>query len=325
MGASVREVFGARRIRHQAVTVRRLALGVTLATIAAHRAFVLAGDPTDPPDLAQVWLAARALLDGVDPYTAIGPDRALAFPYVFVYPLPAAVLALPLAPLPLPWAAAVFVFLGCLAFAWALTREGVAPLLAFASAGMLVATEEAQWSPLLAASLAIPALGALVVCKPTIGAALVAARPTWWPVAGGVVLLAIAFALRPHWLAEWHGALTREQPGAPERFGAIVQQSGGVLVLLALLRWRRPEARLLAVLACVPHTTLLYETVPLALVPRGWGESAAFVALSWVALWWMAHHPAMSPAARLAQGATLMLWCSYVPCVAMVLRRRNEA
>ena len=55
-------------------------------------------------------------------------------------------------------------------------------------------------------------------------------------------------------------------------------------MLLAILRWRRPEARLLIALACVPQSMLLYETVPLFLVPRTFRESALLVALSYVAL-----------------------------------------
>ena len=56
--------------------------------------------------------------------------------------------------------------------------------------------------------------------------------------------------------------------------------AGGPLILLALLRWRRPEARLLVALGCIPHTTMLYEALPLFLVARRWQEGVLLAALS---------------------------------------------
>ena len=62
---------------------------------------------------------------------------------------------------------------------------------------------------------------------------------------------------------------------APNAISALTLR-GGALVLLALLKWRRPEARLLAATACVPHTLLPDETLPLFLVPQTWLEACVF-------------------------------------------------
>src|SRR5215204_5884832 len=50
-------------------------------------------------DFEQVWFAARALLNGTNPYAQVGPGLAFDWPLPLVYPLPAAVISIPFAPL----------------------------------------------------------------------------------------------------------------------------------------------------------------------------------------------------------------------------------
>jgi hypothetical protein len=301
-------------------------VAVSFGAFAALRAWHIAADPSDPTDLGQVWMAARALLDGQNPYAVIGPGRPFPFPFVLLYPLTAGVAFVPLAALPLHAAVSVFVFGMVAAFAWALMRHGAAPVLGALAAPMLFATEEAQWSPLLAAAIALPPLGVLFAAKPTIGAAIFAARPSWWPFLGGAVLLVLAFAVMPGWVPAWLGnlALRPPVPGAPAPYLMPVTLGPGPLVLLALLRWRRPEARLLVVLACVPQTTGFYEAAPLALVPRTWGESTTFLVLSWAAFWWWMQYRPPLWADEIAFAGRTVAWCLYLPCLVMVLRRPNE-
>jgi hypothetical protein len=59
-----------------------------------------------------------------------------------------------------------------------------------------------------------------------------------------------------------------------------VFQAGGFVALLGLFRWRRPEARLLVALACVPQTMLLYEALPPFLIPRTIGEVVVLLVAS---------------------------------------------
>jgi hypothetical protein len=58
---------------------------------------------------------------------------------------------------------------------------------------------------------------------------------------------------------------------------------GGFLLLLAFLRWRQPEARMLGLLALIPHTTSSYEQLPLLLIPQTKRRFAVFMGLVWVA------------------------------------------
>lgn len=304
----------------------RLALSMALGTLAAYRTFLTSVlDPLDPPDFQQVWFAARALLHGQDAYALIGPGRAFDFPFGFFYPLPAAVLTIPLTPLSGQWACTVFAFLGAAAFAWALMEHGYAPLLGFCSAGMVIASQEAQWSPLLASAVAIPAVGVIFAAKPTIGAAIFAARPSWWPIVGGAVLVAIAFLLQSHWVSSWLAtvAVKRPAPGGSV-FLVPLRLTAGPLILLALTRWRRPEARLLVALACVPQSIGLYESVPLLLIPRSWKESGLLCALSYGVLWWAMQHTGPTDLIRLTQAGRASVLLLYLPCTLMVLRRPNE-
>jgi hypothetical protein len=97
----------------------------------------------------------------------------------------------------------------------------------------------------------------------------------------------------------------------------------GPLVLVALTRWRRPEARLLVAMACVPLTPALYESVPLFLLVRRRGEGialAALIAVAWV-VW--AFDPATTYDAGLAWSGKLMIWCVYLPCTIAILYRPN--
>lgn len=108
-------------------------------------------------------------------------------------------------------------------------------------------------------------------------------------------------------------------------YSATVLLPGGALVLAAIIRWRRPEARLLIALACFPQSMLLYETVPLFLIPRTFREAALLTALSYVALRVLAYFGPYPDVAHyaLASGRVSTV-CLYLPCAVMVLRRRNE-
>ena len=189
---------------------------------------------------------------------------------------------------------------------------------------ILFAAELAQWSPLLSAGFVIAPLSLLWVAKPSIGLALSVARPSRWPVIGLVVLGGIAFLTQPHWFGAWRHALssTSSIRGVGFPYIAPILMPGGFLALLALLRWRRPEARLIAALACVPQTMLLYEAVPLFLVPRTLRETELLVLLSFVALGFMPHTSAYAPDID-ASGRWIVIFL-YLPATLMVLRRPNE-
>jgi hypothetical protein len=308
------------------VRARRL----ILATVVAIAAGVLSyqntvAHPGDlPPDFGQAWGAARAWVHGTDPYAAVGPHRFFEWRYPLLYPLPAVVVALPFSFLPLAWAAALFVALSTWAFVWAVTRRRLfnPTLCVFGSLAFLYVIQTAQWSPLIVASILLPWLAPLWVCKPTIGAALLVAYPRRRTVMAGAVFALATVLLLPSWPREWRAALE----AAPHVRPLVVQTLVGPLVLLALLRWRRSDARLLVALACVPQTPLLYETVPLFLIARTYLEGATLAVLTFVAwILWQRAGPFASYGDAMSMSGRFIVWCVYLPCTLMVLRRPNAA
>lgn len=290
----------------------RLTLSVALGLALGWTAYLRAARGAE--DFDQVWFASRAWLAGENPYALIGPGRAFEWVFPLFYPLPAAIAMTPLAALPAPWADAAFMAIGAGCFAWALMRYGYPPLLGMVSVSMFGAVESVQWSPLLGASFVLAPLGVFAIAKPTIGAALFVAHPNRWTLVGGTLLLAVAFASQPGWFTAWRSGFT---PGL--HFGAPVLQTGGFVALFGLLRWRRPEARLLVALACVPQTLLLYEALPLFLIPRTTGEAVVLLVASDAAQVVAAY---VSGGALATAGAGL--WLLYLPAVLIVLRRPNE-
>ena len=276
-------------------------------------------DFTRASDLLQVRMGAGAWIHGLDPYRTVRDSGA--WPYPLLYPFPALIVSSPLAFVPAWLAEAMFVFLSTALLAWGVTRDRVVQpaLVVFASAPFLYAVALSQWSPLLTGAAFVPWAGFLLVCKPTIGFALFAAFPRLSTAIGSAVLLAISFFLWPGWVHEWRVALAN----APNAI-APVTLWGGPLVLLALLKWKRPEARLLVALACVPHTTLAYEAVPLFLVPRTWNEAWVLWAGTFAAF--IGHGltgPYASQLSWVRAGGLWLLGGAYLPCLLMVLRRPN--
>ena len=275
-------------------------------------------------DTDQVWFAARMLLDGRNPYVEVGPGRPFDMRFGLYYPLPAVVAFTPLALLPVRAARALFVALSTGVLAFAVSREGWWRLSIFLSGSMLMALMSAQWSPLLTAALFFPALGAFFVAKPNVGLALAtyyhtgkAVRTALW---GTLALVVVSLIVQPGWPRDWLEAVRTAQHFVPP-----VRHLGGPLILLALLRWRRPEARMLVAFACVPHTTLVYEVLPLLLIASNLGESLMLSALT--AVVWLI--PVVFPelatpvTARIAITGDLLVPLLYLPCVLLVLRRPN--
>lgn len=279
------------------------------------------------PDFDPVWQGARYLLAGENPWALIGPGRAWAWVSPLYYPGTALVAAAPLAALPLDVARLVWVG-GCAALlAWAVTRDGWWRLPIFLSAPFFNAAGSGQWSVLVAAALLLPgALGAVSAMKPTVGLAVLASARTGRTqviaLAAGIVLLVLSLALRPTWPAEWRAAIG----DAPHMSAPVVHwRVGGPLLLLALLRWRRPEARWLVVLACVPQSTIVYEGLYFLLVPRTFRGVTAMAIASWGAIWLqdrISDWASTTAQLQYAVGDVLVVFF-YLPALVMVLRRTN--
>ena len=275
-----------------------------------------------PSDFAQPWAAARIFLQGENPFALIGPGRPFNHEFPLIYPATAAVVAMPFSWAPPRLADALFIGIGAALLAWSLTRRTLAnpQLLVFASFAMMVAAQTVQWSPWLTAAALTPSLGFLFACKPSIGLAMLAAYPSRVAILGAGGFALLTMAIWPWWVPAWWAEL-----GAATHMSAPVLRWGGPFILLALLKWRRQDARLLAALACVPQTPVLYKVVPLFLLVQTFREGAMLVVLT--ALVGKIVETMAAGAdyhTWMAISGQWMVWLVYLPCTAVVLRRPNE-
>ena len=286
-------------------------LAVLCATLVA--SIYAAGRP-GASDFDYFWTAGTALIHGQDPYRAVA-ESGIGYP--LFYPLPAVLVLAPLGLLPL-WAARVaFAWVGTFTLSLAAFRYGRGLPAVLFSASFLSALMQGQWSPLLTPGAVVPWLGALWIAKPSIGLALAVAYPSRRAAIGAAVLLAASLAVLPTWPAEWLHSLRATN------HLILALQPGGVLLLMSLVRWRRPEGRLLAAFACVPQTPALYETIPLFLIPRTRWGGYLLAALSLAATAYMRTVTPLDSSMRIEDSLVerwpIMLCFMYLPALLMVL------
>lgn len=280
--------------------------------------------PVGTLDVDQFWHAGRALLAGDDPYAVIGPDGPARFPWRFYYPLSAAVLLAPLGLLPLHLARIAFIGVVAAIFGYALGRTRSWAWPALLSIPFLTSAVTTQLSPLLAAGMLVPALGWLVAVKPNIGLVVLAQSHSRRQVAlalgGGTALVLLSLAFDPAWPAQW----LRTVSGA-EHFRPLLFRPGGFLGLLALLRWRDPDARLLAALAVVPQTGMWYEALPVFLTVRSRAQALVLMLTSHAAFIYSGRYAESTDFAdQTWPVGTLVVWSLLLPAVAFVLLRAKE-
>jgi hypothetical protein len=271
-------------------------------------------------DFAMIYAANDAWLHGRDVYAEIGPRRRYDQYFPLLYPFTAVIVGLPFTFSPLPDAA--FAAFGAAVFAWGLTSRSRYRYAWFGvlTPAFIYSVRMSQWAPALIGGTLVPAFGFLLACKPTIGAALWIAFPSRRALIGAIALALLSVVLYPSWPVGW----IHDLPAATH-LRAPITFHGGPLLLLALLRWRRPEARLLAALSCIPQTPELYESLPLFLIPATLGQGAMLAALNYGVVFGRGTVP--TPADYVADTALTgqwMVWLLFLPCLAMVLWRPNQ-
>jgi len=305
----------------------KLRLAFALIVGIASGIYVLAFGLTNPDftsDFDQVWGGASAMLHGQNPYLVVGPGKQYPWSWPLYYPLPAIVLAAPLGLLPVLAARVVFAGGSAALVAYGISREGFARWPLFISISFITAVELCQWSNLQLAAMLIPALGWVAVAKPNIGVSMFAQlrsdKSAVIMIAGALTLTLVSFAVLPDWPRQWI-----ENVRSAPHFKSPLLRPGGFLLLLALLRWRRPEARLLAALAIVPQTPGFYDHVLVFAATRTFREALTLSALTLAVFFGVVF---LSPERTLAVWGELVgrltVWLVYLPALAMILRRPNE-
>ena len=253
---------------------RRWLIAATLFLVAA-RVVLYVFNPDYANDFDQLYYAAQNLVAGENPY----PIARKWFHFPLYYPLPTVLFTVPFAAIPLLHARIIFDMCVGGVFAYALWRyRGPHSLLALVSGAFLFAMRNGQVTPLIVAACLIPRLGFLLVVKPNMGLALWLTRPNRQAVVGGAVVLLLSLLVLPTWPLDWiHNVRSQGQHLQPP-----LMRPFGFLLLLAALRWRTLEGRLILFLSVVPQNSLPHELVPLALIPASALHMGIYVVGTWI-------------------------------------------
>jgi hypothetical protein len=308
--------------RHRAVAAVLLGVGSLLLALTFRLAL-----HQQSSDFDQIVIGARRALSGQTPYTKT-PLPGLEWP--IYYPMPALVLGLPFIALPLAWSHAIFSGVSGACFGWAMSADGESKLFAIATWPYILSVSLGQWGPLLMATTAIPALAWVALAKPNLGLALGSGfAPNWvrrpalrTNLSVSAVLILVSFLLRPAWIQEWIGVLSTPTP----HLIMPIRVVGGFLLVLTLFRWRRPEARTLAALSLVPQTFSSYDSLLVFIVPKTPRQALLLVASTTIVTAIVGYiGPAGTYAETVRRFAPLRIALVYVPAIAMILMRPNEA
>jgi hypothetical protein len=303
--------------------VKRLAAAVLIGlAFAAYEDIFRSRLGAAPSDFLQPWTAGRLLLEGRNPYREIGPGGTIAHQFHLIYPATAASLAMPFTIVPLRLANALFAGIGCALLFWALTRHTFRnpQLLVFTAFPLTAAVQNVQWSPLLTAATFYPALGFVYACKPSVAFAYWMAYPSRRALLIAAGFTAVTLMVWPWWPREWLAQLS-----TVTHMSTPVTRWGGPLLLLSALRWRRPEARLLLGLSCIPQTPVIYEAVPLFLIVTTIREGVALAVVTMALAAFLPGAEGLSYDQWMATSGFWMVWFVYLPCLLLVLRRPNVA
>ena len=316
----------------------RIALGVVVALLAGiytgfqHHYLIARGSA---PDSLVPWRAANVLMNGGNPWQrgaldlvvmplrALHEDARIHLGDPLFYPMPAVLLWTPLARLPFLVASTIFNVFAAFLFVFAITRDGLHRAWACGSVPFMMAMRFGQWSPLLVAAFAYPALSFFLLAKPNLGLPLYLSRATRITTTVCVVILLTTTVLAPWWVRDWLRNLQNDLGhAAPHPIPVTMFGGAGAAILLALLRWRRPEARLVAFLACVPQLPYWADQLPLLLVPSGRREMQGMMLVTIVGfLLWIQFR---GPGDFIDTIRPYAIVFTYAPALLLVLSRRNE-
>jgi hypothetical protein len=226
------------------------------------------------------------------------------------YPLTAGLFALPLVRLQPETAAGLFYGLSSALLAFGLTRHGYRRLMIFLAYPYWAGLLTVQWSPIIAASSFFPLLLPLTMAKPQIGLPVFLTRASRRGILACVVVVALSLAVMPRWPLLWIAQMAHYEHFVP------LLVFPGILLLLALLRYRDRDAMLLLLAACMPQRWF-FDSFILWLIPKSRREIIWPVFFSWAAgLWRWYHFPHTST--EVGRWTVIFI---YLPMLVVVLSR----
>lgn len=202
-----------------------------------------------------VLVAARQWRQGFNPYTtAVNPGLYLSgLPTPSFYPFTAVLAALPFSFLPDPIAVVAWVSIIVGLMTYAITQDGWWRLPILGSLPLIASILQVQWAPLMLCMWMYPALLPIASLKPNLGLALATRKITRAGIIAAFAFLLFSLVLFPLWPWYWLGTAKQATHLIPLLFWP------GPFLVLALIRWKKPESRLLLVMACVPQVMYFYD------------------------------------------------------------------
>ncbi|OGO66651.1 MAG: hypothetical protein A2030_10325 [Chloroflexi bacterium RBG_19FT_COMBO_50_10] len=228
-------------------------------------------------DLTWALIGARQWINGQDPYIILDSNNYPSDPTPLYYPFPSVLFVLPLSFMPDLIATGIWVGFTVGLMTFAITQGGFWRLPILASVPLWAAVAQVQWTPLLLSIWVWPDLLFLSLLKPTSGLALAAKHPTRKGIGILVVVVVLSIILLPNWPLSWLESIKQSRHLIPILYGP------GPFLVLSLLAWRFPEARLLFILAVLPQRMYFYDQLPLLLVAKNLRQQLIIVLSSWIA------------------------------------------
>lgn len=227
------------------------------------------------------------------------------------YPLTAGLLAVPFVGLRPELAAGLFWGISSSLLAFGLTRHGYTRLLIFFAYPYWAGLLTVQWSPIIAASAFFPLLLPATMAKPQVGLPVFLTRLSRRGLLACIIVALVSLAVMPNWPLLW-----LRQIGNYEHFIPILILPGPLLIL-ALLRYRDRDARLLFVSALMPQRWF-FDSFILWLIPQSRREIIWTVFFSWGAGIWRWYHTPLS-FTEVGRCTVILL---YLPMLAVVFLRK---
>lgn len=227
-----------------------------------------------------------------------------------LYPFTAALFGLPFVHVSPEVAAGGFYGLSSALLAFGLTRDRYHRLLVFLAYPYWIGMLYVQWSPIIAASSFFPLLLPATMAKPQVGIPVFVSRFSLRGLGACLCVAAASLIAMPRWPMLWLSEFGKY----PHFFAILVIP--GPIILLALIRYRDPDAVLLLLTACMPQRWF-FDTFILWLIPNSRREILITVFFSWccgILRWYHVPHSATEV------GRWVVLFI-YLPMLAILLLR----
>lgn len=295
---------------------RRIVVALTVGLVCGIGSYVLnLLNGAQDQDFRFFWLGSKMLLEGRSPYVFMryvegGPG--------FFQPLTAAVITAPFVWMPVRVAGPIFIALSCGLLAYVVTARAWWPLLMFLSGSMFVAVRAANLTPLVTIGFFLPSAMWLGAVRPNAGLAMLAYRPSVRAAATMLIFALACLIIAPRWPLEWLDVLRQSR-----YHHSPISAPGGYVLALVLLCWRQADARLLLVMSLVPCSPIVYDALPIFVIPRRWQEAAFLATTTMIAHVVTEGMSYTSTFDLMEQSRPLLLWTCYVPAMLLVFRHAD--